>query len=161
MSLGTYPEVSSWGRPARSATTLPATGRRHRSQCGPPGGEGGGDRAYRHLRGDRPRVVCPLRTDLGSGSRQQDHHPPGARRGLLIGTRSITATITAGWTPLDGGLAHRESGAVETAHRAIQNCGQVFRYAIATGRTERNPAADLRGALYPGQGTALCDDRRP
>ena len=40
-------------------------------------------------------------------------------------------------------------GVVETAHRAMQSCGQVFRYAIATGRAERNPAADLRGALSP------------
>lgn len=40
-------------------------------------------------------------------------------------------------------------GAVETAHRTLQNCGQVFRYAIATGRAERDPAADLRGALSP------------
>ncbi|MFA5901403.1 MAG: integrase arm-type DNA-binding domain-containing protein [Hyphomicrobium sp.] len=42
-----------------------------------------------------------------------------------------------------------ERGAVESAHRTLQNCGQVFRYAIATGRTERNPAADLRGSLSP------------
>jgi len=42
-----------------------------------------------------------------------------------------------------------ERGAVESAHRILQNCGQVFRYAIVTGRTERNPAADLRGALPP------------
>lgn len=40
-------------------------------------------------------------------------------------------------------------GTVETAHRALQNCGQVFRYAIATGRAERDPSADLRGALPP------------
>ncbi|MFP5460421.1 MAG: tyrosine-type recombinase/integrase, partial [Gammaproteobacteria bacterium] len=40
-------------------------------------------------------------------------------------------------------------GTVETAHRALQNCGQVFRYAIATSRAERDPAADLRGALAP------------
>jgi integrase len=40
-------------------------------------------------------------------------------------------------------------GAVETAHRAHQNCSQVFRYAIATGRAERDPAADLKGALQP------------
>lgn len=40
-------------------------------------------------------------------------------------------------------------GAVETAHRALQNCGQVFRYAIATGRAERNPVPDLHGALPP------------
>ena len=42
-----------------------------------------------------------------------------------------------------------ERGAVESAHRTLQNCGQIFRYAIATGRAERNPAADLRGALQP------------
>jgi integrase len=42
-------------------------------------------------------------------------------------------------------------GAQETAHRAMQNCGQVFRYAVATGRAERNPTGDLRGALPPPQ----------
>jgi integrase len=36
---------------------------------------------------------------------------------------------------------------VESAHRARGLAGQVFRYAIATGRAERNPAADLIGAL--------------
>lgn len=40
-----------------------------------------------------------------------------------------------------------ERGAIESAHRILQNCGQVMRYAIATGRAERNPVADLRGAL--------------
>jgi integrase len=40
-------------------------------------------------------------------------------------------------------------GALETAHRVRAICGQVFRYAIATGRAERDPAADLRGALPP------------
>lgn len=40
-----------------------------------------------------------------------------------------------------------ERGAHETAHRAKQVCGQIFRYAIATGRAERDPAADLKDAL--------------
>ncbi|WP_297477425.1 integrase arm-type DNA-binding domain-containing protein [Ferrovum sp.] len=40
-------------------------------------------------------------------------------------------------------------GTVETAHRVLQNAGQVFRYAVATGRAERNCAGDLRGALAP------------
>ena len=40
-------------------------------------------------------------------------------------------------------------GALETAHRVHQICSQVFRYAIATGRAERDPAPDLRGALPP------------
>ncbi|MDR3446923.1 integrase arm-type DNA-binding domain-containing protein [Dyella sp.] len=42
-----------------------------------------------------------------------------------------------------------DRGAVESAHRVLQNCGQVLRYAIRTGRAERNPVADLRGALPP------------
>lgn len=40
-----------------------------------------------------------------------------------------------------------ERGAIESAHRIMQNCGQVMRYAIATGRAERNPVSDLKGAL--------------
>jgi integrase len=40
-------------------------------------------------------------------------------------------------------------GANDTAHRARQRCGEVFRYAISTGRAERDPTADLRGALAP------------
>ena len=40
-------------------------------------------------------------------------------------------------------------GAIDTAHRTRQNCGQVFRYAIATGRAERDVSSDLRGALPP------------
>ncbi|HLB42553.1 MAG TPA: integrase arm-type DNA-binding domain-containing protein [Gammaproteobacteria bacterium] len=42
-------------------------------------------------------------------------------------------------------------GAIETAHRAHQNCGQVFRYAIATGRAERDPSNDLKGAISPAK----------
>jgi len=42
-------------------------------------------------------------------------------------------------------------GALETAHRARTNCGQVFRYAVATGRCKRDPSGDLRGALPPAQ----------
>ena len=42
-------------------------------------------------------------------------------------------------------------GALDTAHRARQNCGQVFRYAVATGRCERDPSGDLRGALAPAK----------
>jgi len=38
-------------------------------------------------------------------------------------------------------------GRYETARRLRSTCGMVFRYAIATGRAERDPSADLRGAL--------------
>ena len=40
-------------------------------------------------------------------------------------------------------------GTVETAHRIKDACGQVFRFAIASGLASRNPANDLREALPP------------
>jgi integrase len=42
-------------------------------------------------------------------------------------------------------------GVAFTAHRARQYCGMIFRYGIATGRCQRDPASDLRGALAPIQ----------
>lgn len=49
-----------------------------------------------------------------------------------------------------------ERGAIETAHRILQISGQVFRYAIATGRATRNLAADLKGALTPTVSTSFA-----
>ena len=42
-------------------------------------------------------------------------------------------------------MTHR--GAVESAHRAKCTISQVMRYAVATGRAERDPCPDLKGAL--------------
>ena len=47
-------------------------------------------------------------------------------------------------------------GTLETAHRTQQNCGQVFRYAVATGRAERDPSGDLRGAIPPASGKHMA-----
>jgi integrase len=47
-------------------------------------------------------------------------------------------------------------GAIETAHRVKQICGQVFRYAIATGRAERDPCVDLKGALAPTRAKSMA-----
>jgi len=54
-------------------------------------------------------------------------------------------------------------GVVETGHRALDNCSQVFRYAIATGRTATNPARDLKDALRrpePKHFAAITDPKR-
>ncbi|NLV24182.1 MAG: integrase arm-type DNA-binding domain-containing protein, partial [Deltaproteobacteria bacterium] len=53
-------------------------------------------------------------------------------------------------------------GALESAHRIKQTCGQIMRYAVATGAAERDITADLRGALPPVKGkhhAALTDPR--
>lgn len=52
-------------------------------------------------------------------------------------------------------------GAVETAHRALSNCGQVLRYAVATSRAKHNPASDLRGAIPPAQGKHMAATTDP
>jgi integrase len=52
-------------------------------------------------------------------------------------------------------------GALHTAHRARGNCSQVLRYAIATGRCERDLSSDLRGALPPKKGTHFAATTDP
>lgn len=47
-------------------------------------------------------------------------------------------------------IEHR--GAHDLAHRVLQVASQVFRYGVATGRCDRDPAPDLRGALTPHKG---------
>ena len=44
-----------------------------------------------------------------------------------------------------------KAGAIETSHRVLRICSSVFRFAIVTGRLERNPASDLVGALKPSK----------
>lgn len=62
-----------------------------------------------------------------------------------LGSKPITS-ITAP-DVLDMLRAVEDKGALELTRRAMQITGQVFMYAIATGRAERNPVPDLRGAL--------------
>jgi integrase len=54
-------------------------------------------------------------------------------------------------------------GVVETAHRALQDSGQVFRYAVATGHAKYNPARELKDALRqpnPRHFPAIVDPKR-
>lgn len=54
-----------------------------------------------------------------------------------------------------------ETRTVDTAHRVLQDAVHVFRYAIQTGRAERNPAAELRGALEPRRKTDFASITEP
>jgi len=54
-------------------------------------------------------------------------------------------------------------GALDTAHRALQNCGAILRYAVATGRAEQDVAAFLKGALPSAKGghfSTITDPRK-
>lgn len=62
----------------------------------------------------------------------------------------IGAKPIATLTPRDvlAALRHMEGrGALDSVQRVKQICGQVFRYAVATGTAERDVTQDLRGAL--------------
>lgn len=52
-------------------------------------------------------------------------------------------------------------GARETSHRAHQNIGQVFRYAVATGRATVDPTPMLRGAIPPAVKTHFATITEP
>ncbi len=62
-----------------------------------------------------------------------------------LGERSLAEITAPELLAVLRKVEHR--GALEVAHRLLGMCGEVFRYAIATGRAERNIAADLQGAL--------------
>lgn len=65
----------------------------------------------------------------------------------VLGNRPV-ASITA--PELLAALRRIEArGANDIAHRAKQTAGQIFCYAVATGRAERDPSGDLKGALKP------------
>ncbi|NPT41034.1 DUF4102 domain-containing protein [Paraburkholderia sp. 1N] len=53
--------------------------------------------------------------------------------------------------------------AFDTAHRARENCGAIFRYAVASGRAQTDPVPNLKGALKPaklGHFAAVTDPRQ-
>lgn len=62
-----------------------------------------------------------------------------------IGSRAIAQLTAPDFLAV--GQRIEERGAIESAHRVLQTCGQTIRYAITTGRAEPNPVADLKGAL--------------
>jgi len=64
----------------------------------------------------------------------------GAMPIATIGPRDVLATVRK----------IEARGAIDTAHRVTQLCGQVFRYAVATGSAERDVTQDLKGALTKG-----------
>ena len=59
--------------------------------------------------------------------------------------------------------AIERSGRLETARRCHSICGRVFRYAVSTARANRDPSADLKGALItprPKHLAAILDPKR-
>ncbi|MDL2315855.1 integrase arm-type DNA-binding domain-containing protein [Desulfovibrio sp. OttesenSCG-928-A18] len=86
-----------------------------------------------------PKWVESHRANILSGL-QKDFFPHIGRMPIGDVTASVLLSV----------LRRIEArNAPKTAKKMRQTCGQIFRYAIATGRAERDPAVDLRDALTP------------
>jgi len=64
-----------------------------------------------------------------------------------LGSRPIAAISAMDILPVLRRMQDR--GTLESAHRALNTCSQIFRFAVATGRASRDVTTDLRGALPP------------
>ncbi len=147
LSLGVYPDVSlKAARDLREATRAqlsagidPSAVRKSHKAC-QAGNENGFEPIAREWFGRNSPTWAPAHADKIIRRFEVDVFP-------WIGARPI-GEITA---PALLAVVRRieARGALETAHRALQSCGQVVRYAVATGRAERDPTGDLRGALTP------------
>lgn len=80
-----------------------------------------------------------------------------------IGQRAITDLENDAPALLAAVRPIQHRGALDTAHRVLWLAGQVFRYAVATGRAHRDPTGDLKGALpsvKEGHFAAITDPAR-
>jgi len=161
LSLGTYPEVGlADARARRDATrkliaagTDPSAARKAEKQAKAARvevirlAEAGlsGPGTFEHVARDWLATVHQVKVSEGHAERtrirlEQDAFPWLGRR--PIGEIDAPELLAC--------LRRVEArGAIETAHRIKDACGQVFRYGIAIGACARNPAADLRDALRP------------
>lgn len=88
-------------------------------------------------------------TDKSEGHKIRSNRILRTKLFPYIGKRSIS-DITAPEL-LNALRSIEKAGSIDTAHRARGLASQVYSYAIATGRAERNVANDLLGTLRPHQ----------
>ena len=148
LALGVYPEVS-----LKKARQKHQTARETLAQGADPGEERKLKKLTRHLAAAESfEAVAKEWFDMTMAEKSRSYHDRTKRileKDLYpaLGTRPIKA-ITA--PELLAALRRIEGrGAGDIAHRARQTSGQIFRYAVATGRSERDPSSDLKGALKP------------
>lgn len=151
LSLGTYPEVALAGARKRRD----AERKKLADRIDPGIARKAARESWLETQANSFEVVAREWITTKSASWAESNTKKASRRLEIdifpwLGQRPISE-ITA--PELLSALRRTESrGAIETAHRLLNTCGQVFRFAIATGRSDRNPAADLRGALQSVNG---------
>jgi len=160
LSLGTYPEVSladarerhAQARKLLAAGVDPGENRKAAKTAR-------AESAANSFTAIAGELLAMRANKLASGTASRERRLLDKDLSPYIGSKPI-ADVSA--PELLAALRKIESrGAIETAHRARALAGQVFRYAIATGRAERNPATDLIGALTPPDETHFASVTDP
>lgn len=148
LALGVYPEVS-----LKDARERHQSARQQLGQGIDPSSTRRVEKLTRHLAAAESFEAIALEWFERFMAGKSAQHSERAERILkkdlfpVLGRRPV-AEITA--PELLAALRRIESrGALETAHRAKQTAHQVFRYAVATGRAQSDPAASLTGVLKP------------
>lgn len=143
MAIGTYPDMN--GPQAR----MRHEDERRKLQAGiDPMAQRKADRHARKLAADNSfATVAGLWFDSWKAARSENHVESTRRRLQsdvfpAIGTRPIADIEAPELVRMAKAIEAR--GAVDIAKRALQTCGQIFRYAIAHGLASRNPAADIK-----------------
>jgi len=146
LSLGTYPDVGLKDARAKrdearkqvAAGVDPSKARKAAKAAR--GGEGSFEAVAREWHTMQTSVWLPSHADKIIGRLERNVF-------RTLGTTPIGEITAAEILPVLRRIEAR--GNVELAHRVHQYIGAIFRYAIPTGRAQRDPAADLRGALKP------------
>jgi len=146
LSLGVYPKVNlaaarrklSEARELLSEGQDPSEARRALKRQAMISAENNFEAIAREWMAAKSHAWTPAYTELVARRLEQDILPDLGARPI----KDITAPELLSVVRLI-----EKRGALELAHRLLQCCGQIFMYGIATGRAERNPANDLKGAL--------------
>lgn len=160
LSLGTYPDVS-----LKDARERRDAARRLLSDDIDPSLNRKAHKASRVLAASNSFEVVAREWYERQASNWVDAHGTRIIRRLerdifpLIGSRPISDVAAP--ELLDVIRRIEQRGAIETSHRALSNCGQIFRYAIVTGRALRDVSADLRGALPSAKSEHLAAVTEP
>jgi integrase len=152
LALGQYPE-----RTLAEARDLRDEARKRVRDGGDPSAERKLERREQRIRADNTFAILACEWHANQRAKWTVDHAATILRRLethlfpALGSRPI-AEIDApelldALRRIERHAQTNSRGSNEIAHRMLQTSGQIFRYAIATGRARRNPSVDLRGAL--------------
>jgi integrase len=87
------------------------------------------------------------RTAADRATSTQEKNTAWLERNIFPAIGALPISTIKPWDVLSALRVIEKRGAIESAHKIKQLCGQVFRFAVASGLADRDMTADLRGAL--------------